>query len=51
MEVNGQLHALAALPLGKEPLLPTRQEAVWGPDPADVADERKLFILFYFFKQ
>jgi hypothetical protein len=26
MEVNGQLHAVAALPRGKEPLVPSGQE-------------------------
>jgi len=33
MEVSGQLHALAALPLGKEFLLPTGLEARWAPEP------------------
>jgi hypothetical protein len=43
MDMCGELHALAALPLGKEPLLPTRQEAVWGPDPVDAVDKRKIY--------
>jgi hypothetical protein len=30
MEVSGQLHAPAALPPGKEPLVTTRQEAGWA---------------------
>jgi len=33
MEVSGQLHAPAALPLGKEPLVPTEYEAGWDPEP------------------
>jgi hypothetical protein len=33
-EVSGQLHAPAALPPGKEPLVPARQEAGWAPEPA-----------------
>jgi hypothetical protein len=33
MEVNGQLHTLAALPPGKEPLIPIGYEAEWAPDP------------------
>jgi hypothetical protein len=33
MEVNGQLHAPAALPAGKEPLVPIGQEAGWAPEP------------------
>jgi len=32
MEVNGQLHAPAALPPGKEPLVPIEEEAGWAPD-------------------
>jgi hypothetical protein len=31
MEVNGQLHAPAALPAGKESLVPTGKEAGWAP--------------------
>jgi hypothetical protein len=30
MEVSGQLHATDALPLGKEPLVPTGSETEWG---------------------
>jgi hypothetical protein len=32
MEVSGQLQALAALPPGKEPLVPTGYEAGWAPE-------------------
>jgi hypothetical protein len=32
MEVSGQLHTPAALPPGKEPLVPTEQEAEWAPE-------------------
>jgi len=32
MEVSDQLHALAALPLGKEPMVPTGQETGWAPE-------------------
>jgi hypothetical protein len=31
MEVNGQFHAPAALPPGKEPGLPIGREAGWAP--------------------
>jgi hypothetical protein len=33
MEVSGQIHAPAALPPGKEPLVTTGKEAGWAPDP------------------
>jgi hypothetical protein len=33
MEVSGQLHAPAALPPGKKPLVPIGQEAGWAPEP------------------
>jgi hypothetical protein len=33
MEVSGQLHAPAALPPGKEPLVSIGQEAGWAPEP------------------
>jgi hypothetical protein len=33
MEVSGQLHVPAALPPGKEPLVPTGQEVGWTPEP------------------
>jgi len=33
MEVSVQLHAPAALPPGKEPLVPDRSEAGWVPEP------------------
>jgi hypothetical protein len=32
MEVSGQLHTPAALNPGKEPLVPTGQEAGWSPE-------------------
>jgi hypothetical protein len=32
MEVSGQLHATAALPHGKEPPVPSGEEAWWTPD-------------------
>jgi hypothetical protein len=31
--VSGQLHAPAALPPGKEPLVPIGEEAEWAPEP------------------
>jgi len=33
MDVSGQLHAPAALLLGKEPLVPIGWEAEWAPEP------------------
>jgi hypothetical protein len=33
MEVSGQVHIPAALPPGKEPLVPIGQEAGWVPEP------------------
>jgi hypothetical protein len=33
MEVSGHLHDPAALPPGKEPLVPIAQEAEWAPEP------------------
>jgi hypothetical protein len=33
MEMSGQLHAPAALPPEKEPLILIGQEAVWAPEP------------------
>jgi hypothetical protein len=33
MEVSGQLHAPAALLVGKELLIPIVQEAGWAPEP------------------
>jgi hypothetical protein len=37
MEVNGQLHGPAALPPGKEPLVPIGQESGWAPIARNVA--------------
>jgi hypothetical protein len=33
MEVSGQTHAQATLSLGKEPPVPTGEEAGWVPEP------------------
>jgi hypothetical protein len=33
MELSGQLHAPAALPPGKDPLVPTGKETSWAPEP------------------
>jgi hypothetical protein len=33
MKVNGQLHALGTLRLGKEPQEPTEEKAGWSPEP------------------
>jgi len=33
MEVSGQLHALAVLLQGKEPLVSIEGEAGWAPEP------------------
>lgn len=33
MVASGQLHVLAALPPGKESLVPIQQEAGWAPEP------------------
>jgi hypothetical protein len=43
MEVSGQLHALAILPPGKEPLVPIGQEAGWAPDPVWMWYQREKF--------
>jgi len=34
METSCQLHALATSILGKEPLVPIRQEVGWAPEPS-----------------
>jgi hypothetical protein len=39
--VSGQLHALATLPLGKEPLVPIGKEAGWAPEPIWTNLERR----------
>jgi hypothetical protein len=41
MEVNGQLHAPAALFPGKKRLVPTGQEAGWAPDRSGRDGEEK----------
>jgi hypothetical protein len=33
MEVSGKLHVPAVLSPGKEPPVPTEQEAAWAPEP------------------
>lgn len=33
MEVSGRHHTATTLPMGKEPPLPTEQEAEWAPEP------------------
>jgi hypothetical protein len=33
LKVSGQLHAMAALPSGKEPWLPIAYEVEWSPEP------------------
>jgi hypothetical protein len=43
MEVSGQLHAPAALPPGKEPLVPIWWEAGWAPRAVlDAVVKRKI---------
>jgi hypothetical protein len=41
MEMSGQLHAPAALPTGKEPLVPIGKEAEWAP-VLDAVVKRKI---------
>jgi hypothetical protein len=41
MEVSGQLHAPAALPPGKEAMVPTGQEAGWAPEPSGRGGKEK----------
>jgi hypothetical protein len=43
MEVSGQLHDPAALPQEKQPLVPTRQEAGWAPQPVWTKNQDKIF--------
>jgi len=43
MEVSGQLHALAILPQGKEPLVPTGYKAGWAPEPVCTGCQREKF--------
>jgi hypothetical protein len=43
MEVSGPRHAPAALPQGKEPLVPIGQEAGWAQEPVlDAVVNRKI---------
>jgi hypothetical protein len=43
MEVSGQLHAPATLPLGKQPLVPIGEETGWALDPVCVLWKREKF--------
>jgi hypothetical protein len=43
MEVSGQLHAPAALPPGKEPLVPIGWEAGWAPESVRTRYRREKF--------
>jgi len=46
VEVSGQLHSTAALPLGKEPTVTFQQEAGWAQSrPRSFAQEKKTFPL------
>jgi hypothetical protein len=50
MEMSGQLHTPATLPAGKEPLVPTGQEAGWTPHVNFNAGQYwKNFILVVYF--
>jgi len=40
--VSGQLHAPAALPLDKEPLVPIGYEAGWIPEPVRTQWQRRM---------
>jgi len=44
MVVSGQLHAPAALPPGKKPLVPTGYEAEWIPEPVWTQWRREKFL-------
>jgi len=41
MEVSGQLHTRAALPLGKEPLVPIGKGSGWAPELVSMQKQRK----------
>jgi len=41
MEVSGQIHALAPLPLGNEQLVPIRWENGWAPEPVWTWQQRE----------
>jgi hypothetical protein len=43
MEVSGQLHDPAALPPGKESLVPIRNDAGWEPEPVWTRFWREIF--------
>jgi hypothetical protein len=42
MEVSGQLHAPAALPPEKEPVVPIGEEAEWAPEPFWTVVKKKI---------
>ena len=42
MEVIGQLHAMATVPLGKEPLLLIRKKSGWASEPVGCCGEDRL---------
>jgi len=44
MEASDQLHELAALPLGNEPLVPISQEAGCAPEPVWMQRKREKFL-------
>jgi hypothetical protein len=43
MEVSGQFHAPAALPPGRETLVPIGEEAGWDPEPSGRGSEKNNF--------
>jgi hypothetical protein len=45
MEVSGELHALAALSPGKEPLITFGYEAGWAPEPAWTLWSREKYLV------
>jgi hypothetical protein len=47
MEVSGQFHALATLPLGKEPHISTGWDARW--DTAELKTQNSENVLYIFF--
>jgi len=44
MEVSGQLHTPATLLPQKEHLVPTGEEAGWGPEPTWLWQQREKFL-------
>jgi len=43
-EGSGQLYGPGALLAGKEPSVPTEQEALWGPQPVQTRWQREEFL-------